>query len=149
MFLLKVINSVSVPYSVIKTNWCGLLTVLRLVNKAVSLSSFILSALLSMTIKQVTKHFLSDLCELCWHSDVKHRGISQPGGVVGLSFLNKHCCIPSTVMTVFAGSWRWQQESGSWRSAPSALSREFPAVMWSNRPSWAPHTVSLVTQRPP
>lgn len=47
-------------------------------------------------------------------------------------------------MTVFAGSWRWQQESGSWRNAPSALSREFPAVMWSNRPSWAPHAVSLV-----
>lgn len=48
-----------------------------------------------------------------------------------------------SVVTVFAGSWRWQQESGSWRSGPSASSRECPAVTRSNRPSWASHTVSV------
>lgn len=75
-------------YAVIKTNWCGLVTILRLVNDAVSFSGFILSALLSMTskvkVKAVTKHFLS---ELCWHADVNRR---EPGGLVGLSCLNKH-----------------------------------------------------------
>lgn len=63
-------------YSVIKTNWCGLVTILRLVNDAVSFSGFILSALLSMTskvkVKAVTKHFRS---ELCWHADVNFESL--------------------------------------------------------------------------
>lgn len=74
MFLLEVINSLSVLYSVIETSWCGLVTILRMVNNTVSVSGFILSALLSMTVKPVTKHFLS---ELCWHADVKRGVISH------------------------------------------------------------------------
>lgn len=144
MFLLKVFNSLSVLYSVIKMNWCGLVSILCLGSNAVSFSGSILSALLSMTINAVTKHFLS---ELCWHADVKHGVIShwgEPGGLVDLSCLSKHRrTVASTQQWwLFAGSWRWQQGSGSRRSAPSALSGDFPAAMWSNRPSWAPHAVS-------
>lgn len=80
-------------YSVIKTDWCGLVTILRLVNNAVRFSGFILSALLTVTVKPVTKHFLSEHCALCWHTDVKRRVINhrrEPGGLAGLSCLNKH-----------------------------------------------------------
>lgn len=70
------------------------------------------------------------------------RGPRGFGGFVSLKQILEASWIHS-VETVFAGSWRWQQESGSWRSGPSALSRECPAVTPSNRPSWASHTVSL------
>lgn len=93
MFLSKVVNSLSVLWSVIKTNGCGLVTIVFLVNNALSPSGFILFASLNMTVKWVTKHLLSELCELCWHADVKRRVISrwrEPGALVGLSCLNKH-----------------------------------------------------------
>lgn len=44
---------------------------------------------------------------------------------------------------VFAGSWRWWQESGSWRNGPNASSRGCWAVTWSKRQSWAARSVSL------
>lgn len=65
------------------------LTILRVVNNTVGLSGFVLPAL-QVWVRKGTKHFLP---ELCWHVDVKRRVISygcEPGGLVGLSCLNKH-----------------------------------------------------------
>lgn len=105
--------------------------------------------LLLKVINSLSKFFfLFELYKLCWHSGVTLwmisllRGPRGFGGFVSLKQILEASWILS-VVTVFAGSWRWQQESGSWRSGPSALSRECPAVTRSNRPSWASRTVSV------